>query len=98
MNPEDPKDTQLSTLESETTQADVYNEPTTAPAVPPKKASAGLFVGLVFVGVVLFGAAGYFIWQTIENVNKGSTQQQTGGDTPNINGEAGPYVEPPAAD
>ncbi len=95
MNPNEPTQPQQNTPQVEDVQADVYNEPANTPEVPPKKASVGVFFALVIVGILLLVTAGYFIWQTIDNVNKGATQQQTGGDQPSIDGVDGPFVEPP---
>lgn len=98
MNPDEQNQPQQETPQVTNVQADVYNEPASTPEVPPKKASVGVFFALLVVGVLLLGTAGYFIWQTIENVNKGSTQQQTGGDQPSIDGVDGPFVEPPTTE
>lgn len=98
MNPNEPNQPQQDTPQVEDVQADVYNEPAATPEVPPKKASVGVFFALVIAGVLLLGTAGYLIWQTIDTVNKGATQQQTGGDQPSIDGVDGPFVEPPAAE
>ena len=104
MNPDDQNKPQApaqdatpvqSTQPVQTAQADVYDEPSSAPEVPHKKTPKGVFVALVFVIVLLLGTVGYFIWQTIDTLGKGSTQQQTGGDAPNINGEQEPVTPRP---
>ena len=98
MNPDEPNkpvDETLAELESEPpTVVQTVSEPEVpkqvqpdAPVPAPKKAPAGLLIGLVAVTLLLLGTAGYFIGQTVQNVTQGTSQTPVGGDTPDLEGK-----------